>query len=192
MKKIAIIDNYDSFVYNLVRYVREVENLETKVMRNDEIDYDYLDQADGILLSPGPGIPSEAGDLFKVLKHYHSKKNILGICLGHQAIGEFFGGKLEKSPQIYHGKSTSAKKSKESQLFEGVTKEFEIGRYHSWQIHKKLPKELAATVIDENDHVMAFQHVSLPLYGIQFHPESVLTPSGRTIIKNWITTCKNF
>lgn len=192
MKKIAVIDNYDSFVYNLVRYVREVENLEIKVMRNDEIDYDYLKQVDGILLSPGPGIPSEAGDLIEVIKTFHAEKNILGICLGHQAIGEFFKGRLEKSPQIYHGKATVAFKTKESPLFENVTKQFDIGRYHSWQIHRELPYELTPTVIDDGKHVMAFQHISLPIYGIQFHPESVLTPAGRTIIKNWITTCNKY
>jgi len=189
--KIAIIDNYDSFVYNLVRYVKESEGVtETIVMRNDSIDYTYLDEADAILLSPGPGIPSEAGDLMEVIRRYSLTKSILGVCLGHQALGEFFQGELEKAPSILHGKSTVINLKTETTLFKGLNEKEAVGRYHSWQISKFLPDSLAQTAFDENGQVMAFQHLNLPLYGVQFHPESILTPNGRLMITNWILSCK--
>jgi anthranilate synthase component 2 len=190
--KIAIIDNYDSFVFNLVRYVKEAEGVtETKVMRNDEVDYNYLDQCDGILLSPGPGIPSEAGDLLSVIERYETVKPILGVCLGHQAIGEFYKGALEAAPVIYHGKSTDITIENTAQLYAGISSPFTVGRYHSWQVNKQLPEELEATGYDHDGHIMSFQHKSLPIHGVQFHPESVLTPKGRLLINNWIKSCKN-
>lgn len=189
--KIAIIDNYDSFVYNLVRYVQETEGVtECKIMRNDNIDYTYLDNADAFLLSPGPGIPSESGDLMQVICRYANQKSILGVCLGHQALGEYYEGKLEKAPTIYHGKSTVIDLNNESPLFKGLNQKEAVGRYHSWQISKLLPKSLEQTAFDENGNVMAFQHVERPIYGVQFHPESILTPNGRLMITNWILSCK--
>lgn len=189
--KIAIIDNYDSFVYNLVRYVQETEGVtECKVMRNDCVDYAYLDNADALLLSPGPGIPSEAGVLMEVIRRYAGHKSILGVCLGHQALGEYYQGELEKAPTIYHGKSTVINLNNESTLFLGLSKKEAVGRYHSWQISKFLPESLEQTAFDENGNVMAFQHVKHPIYGVQFHPESILTPNGRLMITNWILSCK--
>ena len=191
--KIAIIDNYDSFVFNLVRYVKESEGVtETKVMRNDEVDYEYLDKCDGILLSPGPGIPSEAGDLLKIIGRYENQKSILGVCLGHQAIGEFYLGQLEAAPKIYHGKSTPIEIDTTALLFEGISSPFTVGRYHSWQVKQNLPEQLKSTGHDEDGHIMAFEHKTQPIYGVQFHPESVLTPNGRQVITNWIKSCKKY
>lgn len=189
--KIAIIDNYDSFVFNLVRYVKEAEGVtETRVMRNDEIDYAYLDTADGILLSPGPGVPEEAGDLMRVIERYEQTKPILGVCLGHQALGIYYAGALEPAPVIYHGKATAIEINPQSPLLAELTSPLTVGRYHSWQINQQLPDCLTAIGHDDNQHVMAFEHNERPIFGVQFHPESILTPNGRTIINNWIKLCK--
>lgn len=189
--KIAIIDNFDSFVFNLVRYIKETDGVsETKVMRNNVIEFAYLESCDGILLSPGPGIPSEAGQMNEVIKTFHTTKPILGVCLGHQAIVESFKGKLEQAPKIYHGKATEISIIKESVLFKGVNSPFIVGRYHSWQVNKILPNVLHSTSEDKLGNIMSFEHKSLPIYGVQFHPESVLTPQGRKIIENWISICK--
>ena len=175
-----------------MRYVQETNEVtETSVMRNDQIDYDYLDNADAVLLSPGPGIPEEAGELMDVIRRYAHKKNIFGVCLGHQALGEYFEGKLEKAPEIYHGKATVINLNTESYLFKGMSQKEAVGRYHSWQISKFLPDSLEQTAFDENGNVMAFQHRDLPICGVQFHPESILTPNGRLMIKNWIESCKH-
>lgn len=183
--KIAIIDNYDSFVYNLVRYVREIEGVEVQVFRNDKVDYEVLFQADGILLSPGPGIPSEAGDLLKVIAVLARSKSILGVCLGHQAIAEHFGATLKQSHAPIHGKSSKIQKVGSSVLLKNVEAEFEVARYHSWIVQNPLPEELVETASFESQN-MSFQHKSLPIYGVQFHPESILTPDGRTMIGNWV------
>jgi anthranilate synthase component 2 len=189
--KIAIIDNYDSFVYNLVRYVQEADGVSIcKVMRNDSVDYSYLETADAILLSPGPGVPSEAGELLKVIASYAKRKPILGVCLGHQALGEYYNGTLEKAPTILHGKSTEIHLDTSSQLFAGLNEKESVGRYHSWQVSKYLPDCLEQIAFDDQGQVMAFQHAELPIYGVQFHPESILTPSGRVMINNWILLCK--
>ncbi|MDX1653450.1 MAG: aminodeoxychorismate/anthranilate synthase component II [Brumimicrobium sp.] len=188
--KIAIIDNYDSFVYNLVRYIRENESVqETTVMRNDEVDFALLEQCDGILLSPGPGIPSEAGSLFEVLETFAKKKSILGICLGHQALVEFYGGTLEHAPEIMHGKASSIQIDNAHFLFSTLDKEIQVGRYHSWQVNVSLPAELIS-VARFGNQVMGVCHKDYKNYGLQFHPESVLTPEGRKIINNWIASCK--
>lgn len=188
--KIAIIDNYDSFVYNLVRYVKETEGIsEVCVMRNDAINTDYLSAASGILLSPGPGKPSEAGELLSVIDRYSKEKSLLGVCLGHQAIGEYFKGKLEKAPTIYHGKSSIVQLANQSKLFKGLSEQEAVGRYHSWQIANTLPECLKVTATDNLGNVMAFEHEYLPIMGVQFHPESILTPNGRIMIGNWIETC---
>jgi anthranilate synthase component 2 len=188
--QIAIIDNYDSFVFNLVRYIGENDAVQqTVVMRNDEIDYDVLAKADGILLSPGPGIPSEAGDLLKVIDQFGERKSILGVCLGHQAIAEYYGGTIEIAPEIIHGKSSEIQTDTSNFLFKSLNNKLTVGRYHSWQVNASLPDSLEC-IANFGEQVMGLAHKTRKNYGIQFHPESVLTPEGRTIINNWIVSCK--
>lgn len=187
--KVGVIDNFDSFVYNLVRYIKELKDVEVIVQRNTNIDYTVLDTCDVLLLSPGPGIPSEAGDLLKVIERYHNSKSILGVCLGHQALGEYFGGTLKQCPEPIHGKSSIMAISDNNTIFKGLPTEIEIGRYHSWQVAVENCEALE-TIGTTEDIVMAFQHKSFPIYGVQFHPESILTPKGRTIINNWIEASK--
>ena len=184
--KIGIIDNFDSFVYNLVRYVRETDNVQVVVQRNNEVDYDELDTCDAILLSPGPGIPSEAGELLEVIKKYSGKKKMLGVCLGHQAIAEVFGGSLEQCPEPVHGKATDMDILVSDPLFEGLPHTMPVGRYHSWKITQNGSPFFNITAQTEDGTVMALRHTSHPTSGVQFHPESVLTPQGRQIIENWI------
>ena len=184
--KIIVIDNYDSFVYNLVRYVEESTSGEVHVFRNDNVDYSELDQADGILLSPGPGVPTEAGDLMRIIESYHITKPLLGVCLGHQAIAEYFGCELYQQEKIHHGKSSRIMHSSTSVLFDSIPEQLEVGRYHSWSVDNVLSSSIEATATSETDEVMALQHRILPIQGVQFHPESILTPHGRTMINNWI------
>jgi len=184
--KIAVIDNFDSFVYNIVRYLKECSKNEIIVQRNNQIDYVILDTCDAILLSPGPGIPSEAGELLSIIKKYSGNKKMLGICLGHQAIAEVFGGRLELCALPVHGKSSLVQQVREDSLFKGISKEFQVGRYHSWKISEELPKELNVTVLSDTNEIMAIRHISHDTRGVQFHPESILTPEGRKIINNWI------
>ena len=185
--KILVIDNYDSFVYNLVHYLEELD-CEVTVKRNDKFHLDEVAQYDKILLSPGPGIPEEAGLLKDVILRYAPLKPILGVCLGQQAIGEVFGGKLENLSQVFHGVATKAIIVCEDEpLFKGLNKELEIGRYHSWVVSKEgFPEELEITSVDENRQIMSLRHRHYNLRGVQFHPESVLTPKGKKIIKNWV------
>lgn len=185
--QIAIIDNYDSFVYNIVRYVNDTTGRKAIVMRNDKIDFDLLEKVDAIVLSPGPAIPSEAGELMKVIDLFHTKKPILGICLGHQAIGEYFGANLVQNAFPLHGKSTMINKLIEDKLFSDLPPKFEVGRYHSWSIEINSSVLEVTTQTDERE-VMSFRHSFLPIYGLQFHPESILTPHGRQIIINWVAT----
>lgn len=185
--KVTVIDNYDSFVYNLVRYIRN-EGVEVQVMANDKVDYDYLNQCDAILLSPGPGIPSEAGDLMKVIENYSTSKKILGVCLGHQAIGEFFGGKLIQDSTPVHGEASIATSLNKQSIYRDLPTQFQVGRYHSWHICKQsLPDSLSISSELEDGMVMGIQHNELPIEGVQFHPESILTPHGKQMIKNWLT-----
>lgn len=184
---ITVIDNYDSFVYNLVRYLREIEGVKVCVMRNDEIHEETIRSSDAILLSPGPGIPSEAGQLLQVIKNYHKTKPMLGVCLGHQAIGEFFGVKLQRASNIIHGKATIVKKTAPTTLFEGIETCFNVGRYHSWILESSLPDELQITSLTDENEVMSIKHCHLPIEGVQFHPESILTPEGRKMIVNWVS-----
>lgn len=184
--KIAIIDNYDSFVYNLVRYLDEIDDVETIVQRNDKIDYEELESCSAILLSPGPGIPSEAGSLVEIIDKYHSEKSILGVCLGHQAIAEYFGASLNCIEHPMHGKSSLVKHQDEDYLFNSVPIEFEVGRYHSWSVKDNLPSQIIATAFSNDNEIMAVKHKTLPIHGVQFHPESILTPHGRTMINNWV------
>ena len=186
MKKILVIDNYDSFTYNLVHYLEDL-NCEVTVYRNDEFDIDEIAIFDKILLSPGPGIPDEAGLLKAVIQKYAPTKSIFGVCLGQQAIGEVFGGTLSNLDKVYHGVASMVKTSVDDELlFEGLGNEFEVGRYHSWVVDTDLPDVLEATSFDENGQVMSLRHKTYDVRGVQFHPESVLTPNGKKILENWV------
>jgi anthranilate synthase component 2 len=186
MKKILVIDNYDSFTYNLVHYLEDLD-CEVTVYRNDEFDIDEIAIFDKILLSPGPGIPDEAGLLKAVIQKYASTKSIFGVCLGQQAIGEVFGGTLSNLDKVYHGVASMVKTSVDDELlFEGLGNEFEVGRYHSWVVDTDLPDVLEATSFDENGQVMSLRHKTYDVRGVQFHPESVLTPNGKKILENWV------
>lgn len=210
--KILVFDNYDSFTYNLVHLVERILHQKVEVHRNDQIPLEKVKEYDKIILSPGPGIPEEAGLLLPLIKEYASSKSILGVCLGHQAIGEAFGGKLVNLKDVYHGVATPVKiVSHESSnvkrqtsnmdggsnsrltfhvsrnLFEGLPEVFEAGRYHSWIVSdENFPRELEITARDENNLIMALQHKTYDVQGVQFHPESVLTPKGEQILRNWL------
>ena len=187
--KIAVIDNYDSFTYNLVHYLEDL-GANVTVLRNDEFDLDELESFQKILLSPGPGIPDEAGLLKQVIKHFAPTKSILGICLGQQAIGEVFGGSLTNLEKVYHGVATKVNiEVDDEDLFKDIPKEFEVGRYHSWVVsNENFPEDLEITSKDENGEIMSLRHRKYDLKGVQFHPESVLTPHGKTILKNWLAS----
>lgn len=186
MKKILVIDNYDSFTFNLVHYLEDLD-CEVTVFRNDEFELSEIEHFDKIVLSPGPGIPDEAGLLKDVIKTYSSTKSILGICLGQQAIAEVFGGTLSNLKKVYHGVSTTIEILVEDEiLFDGLGKELEVGRYHSWIVNSNLPEVLEATSVDENGKIMSIRHTIFDVKGVQFHPESILTPKGKTILKNWL------
>ncbi len=186
--KILVFDNYDSFTYNLVHLVEKILPVKVEVYRNDQIPLEKVKEYDKIILSPGPGVPSEAGLLLPLIKEYASTKSMLGVCLGHQAIGEAFGGELVNLSKVYHGIATSCKIiNGSSALFTGLPSEIEVGRYHSWIVSKnKFPDQLEITAEDENGYIMAMQHRTYDIQGVQFHPESVLTPKGEDILKNWL------
>jgi anthranilate synthase component 2 len=186
--RILVLDNYDSFTYNLVEYLRKLNPGSIDICRNREIGPDQVDNYDKILLSPGPGIPDEAGILKKVIRDYAGKKSILGICLGHQAIAEVFGGKLENPERVYHGIASPIRRtSGEKGVLRGIGKEFIAGRYHSWNVSRKeLPDCLEITCEDEYGMIMGLRHKDFDVEGLQFHPESVLTPNGLEMLRNWI------
>ena len=221
--KILVFDNYDSFTYNLVHLVEKIMHQKVEVHRNDQIPLEKVRAFDKIILSPGPGIPNEAGLLLPLIKEYAASKSILGVCLGHQAIGEAFGGKLINLSTVYHGVATpirivrtektdvqytsasmagggrskaSATKNEvtviedplvKQDLFKDLPVQFEVGRYHSWIVSDEgFPAELEVTARDENDYIMALQHKQYDVQGVQFHPESVLTPLGEQILRNWL------
>ncbi len=231
--KILVFDNYDSFTYNLVHLVEKILHQKVDVVRNDQISLEEVKKYDKIILSPGPGIPKEAGLLLPLIKEYASSKSILGVCLGHQAIGEAFGGKLINLSTVYHGVATRVKLlNRESgivnenkprltfhdsrnenspltthnsqnesssltshdsrqNLFKGLEDTIEAGRYHSWIISdENFPEELEVTARDENDYIMALQHKTFDVQGVQFHPESILTPEGEKIMRNWLKVCQ--
>ncbi|PVW16231.1 anthranilate synthase component II [Marixanthomonas spongiae] len=185
--KILVIDNYDSFVYNLVHYLEELD-CDVTVKRNDKFLLEEAAGYDKILLSPGPGIPDEAGLLKQVIEKYAPSKPILGVCLGQQAIGEVFGGSIINLSEVFHGVATKATIIVDDEpLFNGLGNEIEIGRYHSWVVNKKeLPEVLEITSVDPNGQIMSLRHKLYDVRGVQFHPESVLTPKGKKIIKNWV------
>ena len=184
--KIVIIDNYDSFTYNLSHLVKEL-GAEVTVVRNDQFALPELEAYDKIILSPGPGIPSEAGLLLDVIKTYAGKKPILGVCLGHQAIGECFGAQLTNLSEVFHGVATEGTQFGNDPIFAGLPQRITMGRYHSWVVSKDgLPSCLEITAESDEGQIMALRHREYHVHGIQFHPESVLTPCGSTIIKNFI------
>lgn len=184
--KVVIIDNYDSFTYNLSHLIKEL-GAEVTVYRNDKFQMEQLEVFDKIVLSPGPGIPSEAGLLLDVIKAYAGKKPILGVCLGHQAIGESFGGKLTNLSQVYHGVATPSTVTIKDYIFEGLPEKIEIGRYHSWVVDTDgFPECLEVTSVSEEGYVMSLRHKEYDIRGIQYHPESVLTPDGKAILNNWL------
>lgn len=185
--KILVFDNYDSFTYNLVQYLEKSSGAKVDVIRNDKIPLGEINKYDKILLSPGPGLPAEAGILLDVIREYAPKKSILGVCLGQQAIGEVFGGTLVNLDTVYHGVSTEMEVVKEDILFKGIPKKFKAGRYHSWVVdEKKFPSDLEITVKDENGYVMGLRHKKFDVRGVQFHPESILTEHGLAMIRNWV------
>ena len=184
--KIVIIDNYDSFTYNLSHLVKEL-GAEVTVVRNDQFKLEDLEQFSKIILSPGPGFPSEAGLLLDVIKTYAGKKPILGVCLGHQAIGEAFGAKLENLSDVFHGVATPCHIIADDPIFSGIERDITIGRYHSWVVSREgLPDCLEVTAVSDEGQIMALRHRDLNVRGIQFHPESVLTPDGRKMLQNWM------
>jgi anthranilate synthase component 2 len=185
--KILIFDNYDSFTYNLVHSVKELGYKDLEVHRNDKISLDEIEKFDSIILSPGPGIPSEAGLLLPLIRRFAPHKSILGVCLGHQAIAETFGGKLINLENVYHGVATPVRIIAPHRIFSDSPENFEAGRYHSWIVDKNsFPKELEITATDNEGHIMALKHQSFDVHGVQFHPESVLTPSGKEMIKRFL------
>jgi anthranilate synthase component II len=203
--KILVFDNYDSFTYNLVHLVEKITHVKVEVYRNDQLPMEKVKQYDKIILSPGPGIPEEAGMLLPLIKEYASSKSILGVCLGHQAIGEAFGGKLVNLSTVYHGVATKIRlvsgewsvvseansalttHHSLSRLFDDLPNEIEVGRYHSWIVaDENFPEELEVTARDDNNYIMGLQHKKYDVQGVQFHPESVLTPDGEKIMRNWV------
>ena len=185
MKKILVIDNYDSFTYNLVHYLEDL-GCEVIVKRNDQLTLEEIDAFDKIVLSPGPGIPDEAGLLKEIIARYAPTKIIFGVCLGQQAIAEVFGGSIINLDQVYHGIATKINITKDDILFEGLPREIKVGRYHSWVVNPNLPDVLEATSFDENGQVMSLRHKEYDVCAVQFHPESVLTPEGKKILENWL------
>lgn len=186
--RILVFDNYDSFTYNLVHLVEKITGGKVDVYRNDQISLEDVGQYSRIILSPGPGIPEEAGLLIPLIKKYAATKSILGVCLGHQAIAEAFGGSLINLETVYHGVATPIKLlGKNSPLLAGLPERIDVGRYHSWIVNETdLPAELEVTAKDENGFIMALQHKEFDVQGVQFHPESVLTPDGEAILRNWL------
>ncbi|HET8810688.1 MAG TPA: aminodeoxychorismate/anthranilate synthase component II [Flavobacteriaceae bacterium] len=186
MKKVLVIDNYDSFVYNMVHYL-EAFSCDVQVRRNDQFLMGEAENYDKILLSPGPGLPDEAGLLKALVKEFAPTKSILGICLGQQAIAEVFGGSLINLESVYHGISMLATQVVDDEpLFKNLPKTFPVGRYHSWTVNHDLPKCLETTSVDENNCILSLRHRNFDLRAVQFHPESILTPHGKTIVQNWL------
>ena len=186
--KILIIDNYDSFTYNLVHMVEAITGRSPDVYRNDEISFAVIDAYEMIILSPGPGLPEEAGSLKQVIRTYAAKKPIFGVCLGLQAITEVFGGKLENLDSVFHGVATTMRVTDEQAIvFKGLPAEFEAARYHSWIASRvDFPEELNITSLDDSGNIMSFEHQTYPLSAVQFHPESILTPLGADMLRNFI------
>ncbi len=185
--KILILDNYDSFTYNLLHLIREIGYSDVEVHRNDKIEIEDVARFDKIILSPGPGIPSEAGLMLPIIERYAADKSIFGVCLGHQAIGEVFGARLDNLSEVYHGVQSTIRVIQEGGIFEKLDSEFEVGRYHSWVVSPvNLPEELVVTALSEEGQIMALRHKQYDVSGVQFHPESVLTPQGKIMLSNFL------
>lgn len=186
--KILVFDNYDSFTYNLVQMIEKIISEKVDVYRNDEITLEEIAKYDKIILSPGPGIPEEAGILLDLIKKYAPTKSILGVCLGQQAIAEAFGGNLINLSEIFHGVATTSKIIRENtKLFKNLSENLEVGRYHSWAVNNEnFPQELEITAVDKDGMIMALQHKKYDVHGVQFHPESILTPEGDAIMRNFL------
>lgn len=188
MKRILVIDNYDSFTYNLVHILRE-QGLEEsmRIVRNDQFELNEVVDYSHILLSPGPGLPKDAGLMPQVIQRYAPTKNILGVCLGHQGIAEVFGARLFNLPQVYHGMVTPIELKTEDPLFKGLPDSFNVCRYHSWIVEKdSLPEDLEVTSVAENGNIMSLRHKKFNVRGVQFHPESIMTEHGKMLIQNWL------
>lgn len=187
--KLLILDNYDSFTYNLVHLIEKASDIEFEVRRNDKISLTEVEQFDKILLSPGPGLPKDAGIMPELLKRYADSKNILGVCLGLQAIGENFGATLKNLDEVVHGLATTIQLTENDFLFDHCPANFKVGRYHSWVIDQQnFPEVLTITATDDKGSIMALKHKTLNVRGVQFHPESILSEYGETILKNWINS----
>lgn len=184
--KVLVVDNYDSFVYNIVHLLYEIGVAEIDVIKNDQLDFSLINQYDKIVLSPGPGIPKNAGMMPQLLAEFSSIKSILGICLGHQAIAEYFGTYLVNLKEPLHGIASEIKVIKEDYLFENLPKHFKIGHYHSWVVSEAISEDLEVLAKDELGNIMAIKHKKYDVLGLQFHPESILTENGKTILTNWI------
>ncbi|MGI9653508.1 anthranilate synthase component II [Chryseobacterium sp. RLHN22] len=185
--KVLVFDNYDSFTYNLVQIIERILNEKVDVIRNDQISLEEIEKYDKIILSPGPGIPEEAGILLDLIKKYAPTKSILGVCLGQQAIAEAFGGNLINLSEIYHGVASEAIQTSEHKLFKDLPQTLEVGRYHSWAVNpESFPDELEITSTDSKGMIMSLKHKTYDVHGVQYHPESILTPDGETIIKNFL------
>ena len=185
MKQILVIDNYDSFTYNLVHYLEDL-GADVVVKRNDQLSLKEVEAFGRIVLSPGPGIPDEAGLLKEIIAAYAPIRRIFGVCLGQQAIAEVFGGRLINLDQVYHGVATTIEVCREDILFRGLPDKLSVGRYHSWVVDPNLPDGLYATSYDENGQLMSLRHAEYDVCAVQFHPESVLTPEGKKIMENWM------
>ena len=186
MQRILVIDNYDSFTYNLVHGLKDLE-CEVCVRRNDKLELEEAGEYDKILLSPGPGIPDEAGLLKPIIERWAGKRSILGICLGQQAIAEVFGGSLKNLSQVYHGVATEIERVGEDEvLYRGLPRKMEVGRYHSWVVSRELPEALEVTSVDADGEIMSLRHREYDLRAVQYHPESILTPHGQAMLKNWV------
>ncbi|MDG4946476.1 aminodeoxychorismate/anthranilate synthase component II [Weeksellaceae bacterium KMM 9713] len=185
---LLILDNYDSFTYNLVQMVEDILGREVNVIKNDEIALKDLEQFDKIILSPGPGIPQEAGRLLEVIKNYENRIPILGVCLGHQAIAEAFGANLKQLDSVKHGVFSQILETDDENLFRNIDLPLQVGRYHSWVVDEvDFPTDLKITSKDEFGNIMSLKHENYPISGVQFHPESILTPQGKLILKNWLS-----
>ena len=186
--KILVLDNYDSFTYNLVQYLQEISAHELDVFRNDQISLEEVEGYDIIVLSPGPGVPADAGIMPELIRRYAPTKSILGVCLGQQAIGEAFGGQLHNLSRVFHGIATTIRKTENADaLFEGLPEEFTVGRYHSWVVrHEAFPEALEITAVDDEGRIMALRHKKYHVKGVQFHPESIMTEYGKTMLANFL------
>lgn len=187
---ILLLDNYDSFTYNLAQIIEQTHDCTLNIIKNDKIKLHEIEQFDKIVLSPGPGLPKDAGIMPELIQHFHHKKPILGVCLGHQAISEAFGAKLFNLGKVFHGVNTDTEIISNTEIFKQIHSPFKAGRYHSWAVSREnFPKKLQITSLSKDGVIMSLQHTDYPIYGVQFHPESILTPMGKKMIENFLNLC---